>query len=111
MDDNEGRGARLPAEITQESVESCRPSKDRGGWVRECCGQRGLSVKRVTTSGGASLSHISPVTHWKRLCHWLGLQPPPFRADRVHTKPSTTSAVQHPPLRSEMEEAAKGGRR
>lgn len=82
MDDNEGRGARLPAEITQESVESCRPSKDQrgGAGVRECCGQRGLSVKRVTTSGGASLSHISPVTHWKRLCHWLGLQPPPGRS-------------------------------
>lgn len=28
MDDNEGRGERLPAEITQESVESGLPSKD-----------------------------------------------------------------------------------
>lgn len=27
MDDNEGRGQRLPAEITQESVESCLPSE------------------------------------------------------------------------------------
>lgn len=97
-DDNEGRGERLPVEITQESVESRPPSKDQKtlaatcglnmelqinreglqactGGLWECCGQRGASVKRVAASGGASLSHISPVAHWKRRCHWLGLQP------------------------------------
>lgn len=148
MDDNEGRGERLPAEITHESVEGCLPSQDPKTLAATCglhmklqinseglqaCmggvgvggGQRGLSVKRVTTSGGAPLAHISPATHWKHRCHrplqplclshtqassWGGGGGGGFRPVPVDTDPSTTSAVQHPPrpLRTETSPGGRG---
>lgn len=64
MDDNEGRGARLPAEITQESVESCRPSKDRGGG-----GPRVLWTERLVCQESHDLWRRFSVPHLT--CHPL----------------------------------------
>lgn len=48
MDDNEGRGERLPAEITHESVEGCLPSQDPKTLAATC----GLHMKLQINSEG-----------------------------------------------------------